>query len=260
MNIAVVGAAGRMGRLMVAEILADDALTLVAACTRADSPLLGASSGELAGVRGGPALCALSSEALAGADVVIDFSLPAGLEQTLDFLGDAALITGTTGLPAATADRLRARAERHAVLAAANFSTGVTVLLDLVARATAALPDADVEIVERHHRLKQDAPSGTALALGQAVAAGRGTSPALVHGRSGHTGVRPRGEVGFHALRGGDVVGEHEVYLLSQGERILLGHTAQSRLTFVQGALRAARWIAGRGPGRYTLRDVLGLS
>ncbi|MBN2799475.1 MAG: 4-hydroxy-tetrahydrodipicolinate reductase [Deltaproteobacteria bacterium] len=261
MRIAVIGAAGRMGRLLLGEVLAAEDLELVAACDRAESGLIGTPAGALVGRQGGVPLSAVSAEALAAAEVVVDFSLPDGLAATLDALGGQALVTGTTGLPAALAERLTDRAGVAPVVAAANFSTGVTLLLDLVERAAHALPDADVEIVETHHRLKQDAPSGTALALGEAVADGRAVHLAevAVHGRSGHTGVRPAGEVGFHALRGGDVVGEHQVWLIAQGERLSLGHVAHSRLTFVMGALRAARWVSGRAPGRYAMRDVLGL-
>jgi 4-hydroxy-tetrahydrodipicolinate reductase len=171
---------------------------------------------------------------------VIDFSLPDGLLAALPFLDGQALVTGTTGLDAAGKARVDAYGERAALLAAPNFSAGITLLLDLTRRAAAAFPDAEIEIVEAHHRHKKDAPSGTALALKQAASDG---------GRS----------VQVHALRGGDVVGDHTVWLLADGERIALTHLASSRTTFAKGAVRAARWIAGRAPGRYSMRDVLGL-
>jgi 4-hydroxy-tetrahydrodipicolinate reductase len=219
-RVAVLGATGRMGRLVVAELEADADLTLVATVSRARPPRPGC---------------------FADAEVVIDFSLPDALLEALPFLEGRALVTGTTGLDAARAARVDAHAERGPLLAAPNFSVGVTLLLDLVARAAATFPDAEIEIVETHHRHKKDAPSGTALALGRA-AAGDGQRP-----------------VGVHALRGGDVVGDHTVWLLADGERLALTHLASSRTTFARGAVRAARWIAGRPPGRYSLREVLGL-
>ena len=158
---------------------------------------------------------------------------------------------------------LERAAERGAVLQAANFSVGVNLLLALAERAAAVLgDDYDVEIVEAHHRRKADAPSGTALALGESVAAGRGVKlgEVRVDGRSGRPGERARGEIGFHALRGGEIVGEHEVAFIGAKERVTLGHVASDRALFAEGALRAARWIAGKPAGRYTMADVLGLS
>jgi 4-hydroxy-tetrahydrodipicolinate reductase len=148
------------------------------------------------------------------------------------------------------------------VLTAANFSVGVNVLLSLVATAAAALgPEYEVEIVEAHHRRKEDAPSGTALALGRAVAGARGVELDAVRrdGRSGRPGARPAGEIGFHALRGGSIVGEHQVWLIGEMDRLELVHRAADRALFAEGALRAAAWLAGRAPGRYSMRDVLGL-
>ncbi len=203
---------------------------------------------------------------LRDADVVVDFSSPELLDRLLranaDALAGVALVVGTTGLGDAQRARLAEQARRSPVLVAANFSVGVNLLLALAERAAATLgDDYDVEIVETHHRRKVDAPSGTALALGEAVARGRGVPLAdlRVDGRSGVSGERPRGVVGFHALRGGDVVGEHEVLLIGERERVTLGHVAQDRALFAEGALRAARWLAGRAPGDYGMRDVLGL-
>lgn len=200
------------------------------------------------------------------AQVVVDFSSPELLRRLLEVhagaLGGVALVVGTTGLSESDQRVLAAHAERAPVLQAANFSVGVNLLLALAERAAAVLDDDyDVEIVEAHHRRKVDAPSGTALALGEAVARGRGVvlDDVRVDGRSGHSGERPRGQVGFHALRGGDVVGEHQVLLIGERERVVLGHVAQDRALFAEGALRAARWIAGREPGAYTMREVLGL-
>ena len=200
------------------------------------------------------------------ADVVVDFSAPELLHRLLEMHGDAlagkALVVGTTGLGEQEQALLSAQAARSAVLQAANFSVGVNLLVALAEQAASVLgDDYDVEIVEAHHRRKVDAPSGTALALGEAVARGRGVAleDLRVDGRSGRPGERPRGEVGFHSVRGGDVVGEHSVMLIGERERVTLGHFAQDRALFAEGALRAARWMAGRAPGTYTMRDVLGL-
>lgn len=261
MRLAVVGAGGRMGRLVLGEALDDAQIDVVAALERPDSELLGVGVGSLVGRSGGPEVEAVSAAALDRAEVIVDFSLPAGLARTLDVLSGQALVTGTTGLDAELRARLDAYAAVGPLVAAANFSTGVTLLLDLAARAAAALPGAAVEVVEAHHRHKRDAPSGTALALGRAVATARGQElgDVAVHGRHGHTGERPPADIAFHALRGGDIAGEHQVWLIEDGERLTLGHVAHSRLTFARGALRAARWVAGRGPGQWTMAQVLGL-
>jgi 4-hydroxy-tetrahydrodipicolinate reductase len=203
---------------------------------------------------------------LRDADVVVDFSSPELLRRLLETHGEhlegTALVIGTTGLAPKEQAMLARAAEQSAVLQAANFSVGVNLLLALAERAAAVLgDDYDVEIVEAHHRRKVDAPSGTALALGESVARGRGVELASVRvdGRSGNSGERPRGEVGFHSLRGGDVVGEHRVMFIGERERIELAHLAQDRALFAAGALRAAKWIAGKQAGTYTMRDVLGL-
>ena len=209
----------------------------------------------------GPELCSTTDrgELTAGchdrAEVVIDFSLPRGTLALLQVY-EGALVIGTTGLDEATQRALVAHSQRHAVVQASNFSTGVTLLLNLVRTASAALPDYDVEIVEMHHRHKVDAPSGTARSLTEAASEGRGPA---VHGRHGHTGERPLGEIGVHALRGGDIAGEHTVYLAGPGERLQLGHVATSRTAFAQGAVRAARWVLEQPPGLYDMQDVLGL-
>lgn len=198
-------------------------------------------------------------------DVVVDFSAPEFLGRFLDRHAEAfvgrALVVGTTGIDAEGEEALARAAERGAVLRAANFSVGVNLLAALVERTAAALDEGfDVEIVEAHHRRKEDAPSGTALALGEAVAAGREIALADVRrdGRTGRPGRRPDGEIGFHALRGGDVIGEHTVHFIGEMERIELTHRAADRRLFAAGALRAARWIAGRAPGHYSMRNVLG--
>lgn len=204
---------------------------------------------------------------IADADVVLDFSAPPFLARVLDAqaaaLAGRALVVGTTGLDDALRARLDDVAARTAVLVAANFSVGVNLLLALVEEAARRLPAEgyDVEIVEAHHRGKADAPSGTALALGGAVAAGRGADLAALRrdGRSGRPGERPTGEIAFHAVRGGSVAGEHTVLFLGAHERLELGHAAVDRSLFAEGAVVAARWMAGRPPGRYSMREVLGL-
>jgi 4-hydroxy-tetrahydrodipicolinate reductase len=204
---------------------------------------------------------------LTGADVVLDFSAPEALSALLDAHMDAlsgrALVVGTTGLTDNVNTALESAARSCAVLVAANFSIGVNVLLALTEQAAQALPanGYDAEIVEAHHRNKVDAPSGTALALGRALAAGwkRSLDELRRDGRTGNTGVRPRGEIGMHAVRGGDVVGEHRVMFLGARERIELAHVASDRAVFAEGALLAARWITGKPAGRYAMRDVLGI-
>lgn len=259
-RIVVSGATGRMGSQLGRLARDADDLEVVGGIAPdgepKDSPYPGILPAEAAG------------ELLARCDVLVDFSAPEHLRGILEAHGAAlagrGIVIGTTGLDEATRAAVDATARRSAVLVAANFSVGVNVLLELARRAARALDAAefDVEITEAHHRHKADAPSGTALALGRAVAEGRGTSldDARRDGRSGHSGERPRGEIGFHALRGGEIVGEHEVAFIGASERITLGHIASDRVLFAEGALRAARWIAGRQAGSYTMADVLGLS
>jgi 4-hydroxy-tetrahydrodipicolinate reductase len=254
LRVGVLGATGRMGRLVLAELLDEPGVAVGAAAARRTGDDIGLLAGRgPAGVTTGPVAD------LAACDVVIDFSLPEALAAALPALAGVPLVTGTTGLPAAVQAAVDAHAATAPVVQAANFSLGVNLLLDLVRRAAAAWPEGDVEIVETHHRHKRDAPSGTALALGAAVERARGPL-AAAHGREGLVGPRPPGEIGFHALRGGDVVGEHTVWLLGDGERVSLAHGATSRRTFARGALRAARWVHGRSPGRSGMADVLGLS
>ena len=201
---------------------------------------------------------------IAQSDVIIDFSAVAGLESLLAHdLDGKGLVVGTTGLTDDVQHKLASAAGRAAVLVAANFSVGVNLLLGLVEQAARVLPaeQYDVEIVEAHHNRKVDAPSGTALALGEAIARARDADLGQLRrdGRSGQAGARVAGEIAFHALRGGEIVGEHQVHFIGARERIELGHSAQDRGLFAEGALRAAAWIAGKPAGRYTMKDVLGL-
>jgi len=257
-RILLSGGTGRMGVALAGLITAADDLELVGLLDREGSTGPGGEAVEVP-ERAGPLLDRT--------DVVIDFSAPGFLARLLDAqaerLDGRALLVGTTGLGPDVVERLEAAQGRCAVLVAANFSVGVNVLLSLVEQAGRLLraEQYDVEIVEAHHRHKVDAPSGTALALGHAVAAGRARQLDEVRrdGRSGHTGARPEGEIGFHALRGGGVVGEHHVVFLGGSDRIELTHVAADRALFAEGALLAARWMVGRAPGRYTMAEILGL-
>ncbi len=260
MRVAVVGAAGRMGRLVVGAILDAPDLHLAAAFGREGAAASGSDAGTLCGRA--PAGVSLRPVGDVVADVWVDFSLPAGLDLALNHIRPGVpLVTGTTGLDARLRDRLDATAATRPLVAAANFSTGVALLRSLARIAASTLPSADVEIIETHHRHKRDAPSGTALALASDVAASRGVDLASVidHGRHGETGPRAEGRIGMHALRGGDINGDHTVWLAMDGETVSLSHRATARSTFAMGALRAARWLVGRPPGRYTMDDVLGL-
>ena len=258
-RIVLSGATGRMGLTLAGMIREDAGLELVGGIGKMPEPAceVGCPVVETPETAGAW---------IRDADVVIDFSAPELLRRIVEMHGDTlagkALVVGTTGLGDDDRRLLERAAERTAVLQAANFSVGVNLLVALAERAAAVLgDDYDVEIVEAHHRRKVDAPSGTALALGEAVARGRQVplGDVRIDGRSGRPGERPRGQIGFHALRGGDVVGEHRVMLIGDRERIELAHLAQDRALFAEGALRAVKWIAGKPAGTYTMADVLGL-
>ncbi|HEY8079676.1 MAG TPA: 4-hydroxy-tetrahydrodipicolinate reductase [Labilithrix sp.] len=256
MKVAVLGANGRMGRAVVR--LARGAGDAIACAIGAGDEHRDA--GELAGIGAIGVNIVKDVEALAksGADVVVDFSSPAATARGLDAAARAgiAFVSGTTGLDDAAKKALDAAASRVAVLWEPNMSVGVHVLASLVAKAVAALGAGyDVEIVETHHRMKVDAPSGTAIRLGDVVRDAR--QARYVHGREGRPGARASEEIGMHALRGGDVIGDHTVFFFGDGERLELTHRASSRDLFAHGALRAARWIVGRPAGRYGLADVL---
>lgn len=261
-RIAVLGANGRMGRAVVR--LAHEAkLTLVAAFGSGDE---GKDAGELAGIGtlGVPLTTDIASIAMSGAEVLVDFSAPAALTRACYACvsGKIAIASGTTGLDDAAKSALEDAARVVPVLWEPNMSVGVHVLASLLEKAVKALgPSYDVEIVETHHRMKADAPSGTALRLAQVVEGARTASGQsagrLVTGRSGRPGPRPDDEIGVLALRGGDVIGDHTAFLFGDGERIELTHRASSRDLFARGALRAGLWLVGRDPGRYRLDDVL---
>ena len=261
-RIAIGGVTGRMGGAIAARITASQDLALIGGTASGARDVVLPAGGRLTTTP--PAGAA---ELFGEADVVIDVSSARALRDTLATAGDAlsgrALVVGTTGLDADTEALLGGLEKHTAVLVAANFSIGVNLLLGLVEQAARVLAATsfDAEIVDVHHGRKTDAPSGTALALGHALARGRGDDLAARRrdGRSGDTGVRPPGEIGFHAVRGGGVIGEHRVLFLGQNERIELAHAASDRTLFADGALAAARWLADRPPGRYTMTQVLGL-
>jgi 4-hydroxy-tetrahydrodipicolinate reductase len=259
------GAAGRMGGAVVRAVAETEGLELVAAIERPDHPRLGEDAGAVAGVGvRGVAISGSLDEALAACDVAIDFTSPAATAELAERAAarGVRLVVGTTGLGPDERRAVEAAAARVPVVMAANFSVGVNVLLGLLRVAARALGDGyDVEIVEAHHRQKRDAPSGTALRMAEAIAAARGLdlAGAARHGRSGDAGPRPAAEIGLHAVRGGDVVGDHTAHFLGAGERVEITHRASSRETFARGAVRAALWLDGRGPGLFDMEDVLGL-
>jgi 4-hydroxy-tetrahydrodipicolinate reductase len=257
MRLAVVGASGRMGRAIVRLASAAGA-QIVCAVAATD---MGRDAGELAGVGplGTSITDTLGALEHARAAVVIDFSAPAVTTELAPIAAAAgtAIVSGTTGLPSAARDALAAAAKRVPVLWEPNMSLGVHVLAQLVAQAVGALSDWDIEIVETHHHSKIDAPSGTALRLAEVAQRARKDATHLVHGREGKPGARPSSEIGMHALRGGDVIGDHTVHLFGGAERIELTHRATNRDVFAHGAVRCARWIAGKPAGTYALADVL---
>jgi 4-hydroxy-tetrahydrodipicolinate reductase len=264
-GLVVTGASGRMGQTLIRLAQASDRLRLVACVERAGHPWIGQDAGEAMG--GAPVGVKVTDDALeafAKAQAVVDFTAPAA---TVEFAALAAQaravhVIGTTGLEAEHLARIEA-ASRHAVIVrAGNMSLGVNLLVRMTQKVAAALDaDWDIEIVEAHHRMKVDAPSGTALMLGQAAADGRGVSldTSKVSGRDGITGARAKGAIGFSAIRGGDIVGEHDVIFAAEGERVILRHVATDRAIFARGALKAAVWGQGRKPGLYDMMDVLGI-
>lgn len=253
-----------MGRRVTAAVAEVSGLKVTAAIERAGATELGQDAGTLAGIAPlGVAVTSDLTKALAGCDVVIDFTAPAATKAHAPACAAAgvAMIIGTTGLEGDALAAVEAAAKRIPIVKAANFSIGVNALLAVVADLSAKLHGYDIEIVEIHHRKKVDAPSGTALRLAEAAAEGRKQDLAKVQvtGRTGQVGARTDTELGVLAVRGGDVVGDHTVYFLGPGERIEVTHRAHSRDTFAAGAARAAAWIAGKPAKLYEMRDVLGL-
>ncbi len=266
LKLAVFGAAGRMGRAVLSAILEADDLKLVGAVTEPGDTLLGRDAGELVGAAAaGVPLTDQPSQGLSSAQAAVDFTLPAATVANVRACVEhgTAIVVGTTGLAERQLAALEKAAHEIPIVYARNMSVGVNVFLELVARAAKALGDGyDVEIAETHHRHKVDAPSGTALALGERIAAvrGRKLDELAVYARHGQTGPRVPGTIGFSVVRGGNVVGEHTVRFIGAEEEVEFFHRAADRKTFARGALRAARWAAAQAPGLYSMADVLGLS
>lgn len=264
-RMGVIGCGGRMGRMLVAEIAGEAGCVLSGGTAAPGSAHLDSDLGELAGIgRIGMSARSEPGELLRASDVVIEFSTAAATAAHAALAAELGtpLVIGTTGLSAAETAAVRAAAARIPIVWAANTSLGINLLLGLVEQVAARLgPDWDIEIMEMHHRGKADAPSGTALALGRAAAAGRGVALDEVaqRGRDGITGPRRAGDIGFAALRGGDAVGDHHVVFAGAGERLELSHRATNRAIYAKGAVRAARWVIGRPPGLYGMKEVLGL-
>ena len=267
MGLVVVGAAGRMGRTRSRAIGETEGATLVGAVERRGSEFVGRDASELAGLGArGVMITDDPLPAFANADGVLDFTSPAA---TVEFSGYAAQarivhVIGTTGCSAEDDAKIAAAARHATVVKSGNMSLGVKLLAALIEQAARALgpADFDIEVLEMHHRHKVDAPSGTALLLGEAAASGRGVAleENSVRVRDGHTGARDAGSIGFATLRGGSVVGDHSVIFAGPGERIVLSHHAEDRGLFARGAVKAALWAHGRKPGLYSMRDVLGLA
>ncbi|MBJ3813493.1 4-hydroxy-tetrahydrodipicolinate reductase [Shimwellia pseudoproteus] len=264
-RVAIAGAGGRMGRQLIQAVLAMDGVALGAALERAGSTLVGSDAGELAGA--GHCGVRVSSDLDAVADdvdVLIDFTRPEGTLTHLSWCVNhhKAMVIGTTGFDDAGKQAIREAAEQIAVVFAANFSVGVNVMLKLLEKAAQVMGDyTDIEIIEAHHRHKVDAPSGTALAMGEAIAGAlnKDLSSCAVYSREGYTGERVPGTIGFATVRAGDIVGEHTAMFADIGERVEITHKASSRMTFANGAVRAALWVKSKQSGLFDMRDVLNL-
>lgn len=262
-EIAVAGAAGRMGRNLIEAVSKTDGVHLAAAFEQPSSAEIGRDAGDLAG---GARLEVTVADNLAAADfgVLIDFTRPEGTLAHLDFCvaNQRAIVIGTTGFDEAGKAAITKAAKTIPVVFAPNMSIGVNVTLKLLDMAARIIGEtSDIEVIEAHHRHKVDAPSGTALAMGEAVAGalGRDLGKCAIYGREGVTGERDAKTIGFATIRAGDIVGEHTVMFASEGERVEITHKASSRMTFAMGAVRAARWLDGRSAGLYNMQDVLGL-
>ncbi len=264
-DVVVAGAAGRMGTRVVACLQGDTGLEVAAALEAPGHPAIGADAGEVAGVgRINVPITADSRAAITRDRILVEFSVPEASLAHLELVAEsgARAVIGTTGFTPAQRDRIVELGRRAAIMLAPNMSVGVNVAYQALALIAKALgDDYDIEVTEIHHRFKKDAPSGTALRMAEVVAEalGRDLGKVSVYGRQGMTGERAQKEIGVMSLRSGDVVGEHTVSFGTLGERVELTHRAHSRDTFARGALRATRWIAGRGPGLYSMQDVLGL-
>lgn len=265
MKLAVIGAGGRMGAAIIRHASAHpEKFSIAAALETAENPLVGKDSGIFSGIAKNGVIISSDFDEIAKADVALDFTfhtaVPANIGAAVKH--NVSYVLGTTGLEDSEKEIVLEAAKKIPVVWSSNMSLGINILMDLVKRAASVLGAGyDAEIVEMHHRHKKDAPSGTAIMLGEALASGRGQKLADVsrNGREGITGERPSGEIAFHALRGGDVVGDHTVIFADDGERIELSHKASSRDCLAKGAIQAAAWLEGKGPGLYSMTDVLSL-
>ncbi|OWQ88358.1 4-hydroxy-tetrahydrodipicolinate reductase [Roseateles aquatilis] len=265
LRIAVTGASGRMGRMLIEAVLGADDCELTAALDREGSPALGQDAGAFLGQATGVAISSDVKAGLSRADVLIDFTRPEGTMAHLALCAELGVraVVGTTGFSEEQKSRIAELAQRSAVMMAPNMSIGVNVVLKLLQQAAQALSQGyDIEIVEAHHRHKVDAPSGTALKMGEVVAdaLGRDLKTCAVYGREGVTGERDPSTIGFATVRGGDIIGDHTVLFAGIGERIEISHKASSRATFAQGSLRAARFLGSRTTGLFDMNDVLGIA
>jgi len=264
LRIAIAGASGRMGRTLIEALAQADDAVLAAALDVPGSPFLGKDAGELVGAGCGVRVADDIEAALGRADCLIDFTRPEGTLQHLEACRrhGVHMVIGTTGFAAEGKQAIQSAARQIPIVFAPNMAVGVNLVFRLLDVAARALSDGyDVEVIEAHHRHKVDAPSGTALRMGEVVAAalGRNLSECAVYGREGHTGERPAAQIGFATVRGGDIVGDHTVLFAGTGERVEISHKAASRMPYAMGALRAARYMRNRTSGLYDMQDVLGL-
>ena len=265
-NVGVIGAGGRMGRMLIEALQDNPQTTLTAAIERQGSSLVGADAGEVAAIgRLNVKIVDDLQSVIDDIDVLIDFSLPDATEQNMQVCAanNVAMVIGTTGFNVQQEKVLATASEQVAIVYAGNYSTGVNLSLKLLGMAAKAFgTDADVEIIEAHHKHKIDAPSGTAYMMAEAVAEARGQNlkDVAVYGREGQTGAREAGSIGIHAIRGGEIIGDHTVMFIADGEVVEITHRARARMTFAAGAVRAATWIVQQPVGQYNMQDVLGLN
>jgi 4-hydroxy-tetrahydrodipicolinate reductase len=265
-HIGVIGAGGRMGRMLIEAVQANPQTTLSAAIERQGSSLVGADAGEVAAIGClGIQIVDDLAVVIDQIDVLIDFSLPDATEQNMRVCAQhkVAMVIGTTGFNERQQQALAAASKDIAIVYAGNYSTGVNLSLKLLAMAAKAFGnDADVEVIEAHHKHKIDAPSGTAYMMAEAVAEARGQKlkEVVVYGREGQTGEREPGTIGIHAIRGGEIVGDHTVMFIADGEVVEITHRARARMTFAAGAVRATTWVVQQTAGHYNMQDVLGLN
>ena len=261
-KLVVIGAGGRMGKRIIALAMESGQFDIAGAVERQGHPDIGKDAGVIAGV--GSVDVKLTDTFGVGGEVVIDFSLAEAAGKTIDYCVEnkAALVSGTTGLSSQQKEKFKAASKTIPIIYGTNMSVGMNVMFNLVGKVATMLGDEyDIEIVEQHHRFKKDAPSGSALTLAENIckSTGREVDKTLVHGREGES-LRQKGAIGMHAVRAGDIIGVHSVIFGTLGETVTLNHTANSRDTFVRGALKAAKWLVGKEPGLYSMADVLGIS